>query len=93
MTRLGHAGCGKQRRAQVSGGKLEVLVLLVELGSGEGTDDHRIPSTLIWMNFPVYKELSRTLSHCATPCLAGSGRNDQCSSCSGLDIWGQKLWH
>lgn len=81
MTWLGHAGCG----AQVSGGKLEALVLLVELGSGEGMDDQRIPSPVIWMNFPVYKELSGTLSHCAAPCLAGNGRNDQCSSCSGLD--------
>ena len=65
--------------------KLEVLVLLVELWLGKGTDDQRIPSPLIWMNFPVYKELSCTLSHCAAPCLVGNGRNDQCSPCIGLD--------
>ena len=27
---------------------------------GEGTDDQRIPCPLIWMNFTVNKELSRT---------------------------------
>lgn len=33
--------------------KVEALVLLVELGSGEGMDDQRIPSPVIWMNVPV----------------------------------------
>lgn len=66
MTRLGHVGCGKQHGTQVSGGELEALVLSVGLG-GEGTDDQRIPCPLIWMNFTVNKELSRTVSHCASP--------------------------